>query len=83
MKIKETEVRGRMNLKTLLVVDDEKHIRMLYKEVLENEGYRVLFAENGQQVFSIIEKEQINWAKHFDDILFNMSIFLFCNYFCF
>lgn len=47
-------------MKTLLVVDDEKHVRMLYKEVLEKEGYRTLFTENGEKVFGIIKNEQID-----------------------
>ena len=51
---------GIRRVKTLLVVDDEKHIRMLYKEILEKEGYKVFFAENGQRAFSMIEKEQID-----------------------
>ncbi len=49
-----------LNIKTLLVADDEKHIRILYKEILEKKGYKVLLAENGQQTLSMIEKEQID-----------------------
>ena len=48
------------NIKTLLIADDEKHIRILYKEILEKKGYKVLLAENGQQTLSMIEKAQID-----------------------
>ena len=32
---------------TILVVDDEEHIRLLFKEELEDEGYTVDLASNG------------------------------------
>ncbi len=35
-----------MQKKTLLIVDDEAEIRMLLKEYLELEGYRVVTAAN-------------------------------------
>jgi CheY-like chemotaxis protein len=33
---------------TILVVDDEKPVRMLFRKILERYGYEVLVAENGQ-----------------------------------
>jgi DNA-binding response OmpR family regulator len=45
---------------TLLIVDDEAHIRMLLEqtlEELEDEGVNFLTAENGEEALSIIEKE--------------------------
>src|SRR5512135_1290292 len=37
------------DMKTILVVDDEKGVRDSLKMVLEFESYEVLFAENGQE----------------------------------
>jgi PAS domain S-box-containing protein len=37
----------------LLVVDDEEHIRSLAKEILEDFGYRVLLAEDGEEAIDI------------------------------
>lgn len=44
----------------ILVVDDEKNIRILYKDELEHEGYNVLLAENAEQALGIIENEDID-----------------------
>ena len=44
----------------ILVTDDDQHIRILYKTILEKEGYRVVLAENGQQALDCIEKEKID-----------------------
>ena len=47
--------------KKLLIVDDEPHIRMLIEQTLEDledDGVVLLFAENGEQALSIIEKEK-------------------------
>lgn len=45
---------------TILVVDDEKEIRNLIGIYLENEGYRVLKAENGLEAIEILESEEIH-----------------------
>lgn len=42
----------------VLIVDDEKHIRQLYTEELEDIGYKVATAEDGSAILSIIEKEK-------------------------
>jgi len=42
----------------VLIVDDEKHIRQLYTEELEDVGYKVATAEDGSAILSIIEKEK-------------------------
>src|SRR5436190_20321487 len=45
---------------TLLIVDDEEHIRMLIEqtlEELEDEGVEFLTAENGEIALEIIQKE--------------------------
>jgi two-component system response regulator (stage 0 sporulation protein F) len=36
-------------MRTILIVDDDRNLRRLYKEELEAEGYRVLLADNGKQ----------------------------------
>ena len=45
-----------MSKKTILVVDDEDHIRLLYKEEFEEEGYNVLVAANGDDALAQVEK---------------------------
>lgn len=42
--------------KTILVVDDEEHIRLLYKEEFEEEGYKVILAGNGEDALIQVEK---------------------------
>ncbi|KPK36224.1 MAG: hypothetical protein AMK70_03080 [Nitrospira bacterium SG8_35_1] len=43
--------------KKILVVDDEKNIRLLLKEELQDEGYDVIMAENGATALEMIQKE--------------------------
>jgi DNA-binding response OmpR family regulator len=46
-----------MNKKNLiLVVDDEEEIRSLLKEFLQNKGFAVLVAEDGQKALQLAEK---------------------------
>lgn len=49
-------------MKTLLIVDDEKNIRTLYEQELNEDGYQVLLAADGRQALDIIEKEHIDLA---------------------
>jgi len=42
----------------ILVIDDEKELRLMLKEFLEIENYDVLEAENGRTALEIIEKEK-------------------------
>ncbi len=42
----------------VLVVDDEKHIRLLYSEELEEEGYEVAVAADGAGILARIEQEK-------------------------
>ncbi|MDL1955465.1 MAG: response regulator [Candidatus Desulfofervidus auxilii] len=42
----------------ILVIDDEKHIRMLYEEELKEEGYEVATAATGRNIEELIEKER-------------------------
>ncbi|HPS94297.1 MAG TPA: response regulator [Deltaproteobacteria bacterium] len=41
----------------VLIVDDEKHIRLLYAEELEEEGYEVALASDGIGILERIGKE--------------------------
>jgi CheY-like chemotaxis protein len=43
-------------MKTILVVDDEKHIRELYRSELEDEGYSVILAATGSEALKIVEE---------------------------
>ena len=52
-----------MSEKTVLIVDDEAHIRMLIEQTLEDledEGVELLFAENGEEALNIIQQERPN-----------------------
>ncbi len=52
----------------ILVVDDEERIRDACKMVLEEEGFQVQLAENGEHGLAMIEKE------HFDVILLDLMM---------
>ncbi|PIE33838.1 two-component system response regulator [candidate division KSB3 bacterium] len=43
-------------MKTILIVDDEKHILFLYEEEFRDEGYSVLTASNGLEALDVTEK---------------------------
>ncbi|MEM7828392.1 MAG: response regulator [Candidatus Aenigmatarchaeota archaeon] len=45
-------------MKKILVVDDEEYIRVLYKEELEDEGYNVCVACDGEEALRKIEEER-------------------------
>jgi DNA-binding response OmpR family regulator len=42
----------------ILIVDDEKHIRLLYSEELKEEGYEVFLAADGNDILDRIEKDR-------------------------
>ncbi len=44
--------------KKVLVVDDEKHIRMLYSEELLSEGYAVATSDGTEAIIEVIEREK-------------------------
>ncbi len=44
--------------KKILVVDDEESIHLLYREELEDEGYQVVSAMNGEDALKLFESEQ-------------------------
>src|SRR5512141_1470190 len=41
----------------ILIVDDDQNILRLYKEELEDEGYLIVTASNGQEAIEMFEKE--------------------------
>jgi two-component system, OmpR family, response regulator len=41
-------------MKTILVVDDDRNLRKLYKAELEAEGYRVILAEDGCRALELL-----------------------------
>ncbi|MDK2956982.1 MAG: hypothetical protein PWQ57_2478 [Desulfovibrionales bacterium] len=45
-----------MSQPTVLVVDDEKHIRMLYQEELESEGYQVATSDGAEDILDVIDR---------------------------
>jgi DNA-binding response OmpR family regulator len=47
-----------LSMPKVLIVDDEKHIRMLYAEELEEDGYEVAVAADGSGILERIEKEK-------------------------
>ena len=52
----------------ILVVDDEKEIRELFRRVLETAGYEVETAESGEQALAILEEEK------FPLLLFDLNL---------
>ena len=44
----------------ILVVDDNKHTRRLFKAVLENENYTVFTAENGKDALRVMDEEHVD-----------------------
>jgi DNA-binding response OmpR family regulator len=44
----------------ILIVDDDKNTRRLYQAVLENEGYQVFLAENGNAALDVMDQEHID-----------------------
>ncbi len=47
-------------MKCVLVVEDEEDIRLLYKEEFEEEGYKVLCAEDGVHAIKMAEHHKID-----------------------
>jgi CheY-like chemotaxis protein len=47
-------------MKTILVVDDEKNICLLYKAEFEDEGYTVLTASDGLEALEIVQNQAVD-----------------------
>lgn len=46
-----------MSQPKILVVDDEKHIRMLYREELEADGYTVATSDGEEDILDVVGRE--------------------------
>ncbi|TKJ38575.1 two-component system response regulator [candidate division LCP-89 bacterium B3_LCP] len=46
--------------KRILVVDDEKNLRILYKEELKEDGYDVQVADSAETAFKILDKQEFD-----------------------
>lgn len=46
------------SLPTVLIVDDEKHLRELYLAELSEEGYEILLASNGKEALEILRNRR-------------------------
>ena len=47
-------------MKTILIVDDEPNIRLLYKDEFSKEGYSILEADNGITALEQLEKKDVD-----------------------
>lgn len=45
-------------MSTILVIDDEKHVRMLYEAELSAEGYTIIGSDGQEPVLDLIERAQ-------------------------
>jgi DNA-binding response OmpR family regulator len=57
-----TEQKRRTGMFHILIADDDKNTRRLYQAVLENEGYQVFLAENGDTALEVLDKEHVDLA---------------------
>lgn len=55
-----SEVSSFAGTETLLVVDDESALRLLMSNILSQQGYTVLLAENGKEALKILEEESVD-----------------------
>lgn len=55
-------------MKKILIVDDQKGIRLLLNEVFSKEGYKVYQAANGMEALNLIDREAI------DGVMLDMKI---------
>ncbi len=45
-------------MKTILMIDDQPNVRLLVRDYLTQEGFRVVEAENGRQALIVVRREQ-------------------------
>lgn len=64
-------------MNTILVVDDDPHIRELLQFYLHRESYRVLEAADGEEALKVLEKEDIHLAI-VDIMMPNMDGYQLC-----
>jgi DNA-binding response OmpR family regulator len=49
-------------MKTILVVEDEKHLRTLYSQELIAEGYQVVTAQDGKEALETVKNSPVDLA---------------------
>ena len=49
-------------MKTILVVDDEPRLRLLYRDVLEDEGYAIVEAGNADDALEVLQHQAVDLA---------------------
>jgi len=47
-------------MKTILVVEDEENLQILYSQELTDSGYNVITVESGEKAISILDKEKVD-----------------------
>jgi len=47
-------------MKTILVVEDEENLQILYSQELTDFGYNVITVESGEKALSILDKEKVD-----------------------
>ena len=45
-------------MKTILIVDDDRNLRRLYKDELEAEGYHIALAADGREALDFVSRER-------------------------
>ena len=45
-------------MKTIMIIDDEENIRRLYRDELQEWGYRVTMASNGREAMDLLKKDR-------------------------
>jgi len=55
-------------MKTILVVDDEKHMRLLYEEEFKEDGYEVITASNGREALESVK------MRHLDLVILDLRM---------
>jgi DNA-binding NtrC family response regulator len=48
------------SMETILIVDDEKKVRNIYRRLLQDEGFKVLEAENAVKAKWLLESEHVD-----------------------
>ncbi len=54
------ELKKSIDLRTILVVDDDEVMRAALKRILENEGYKVVMAEDGLELSKVLETTRLD-----------------------
>ena len=70
MPVAKPRVNAKLGAETVLVVDDEHALRSVLRIILEQEGFRVLEAEEGEQALAMLS----SGGEHIDLILLDRSM---------